>query len=56
VLCSRKKSVSNMKRRRRGQGGGLVWVWLCNCNWQLGKSISKNIEIQYTRVTPDREN
>jgi hypothetical protein len=21
-----------------------------------GKSISKNIEIQYTRVTPDREN
>jgi hypothetical protein len=39
-----------------GRGGGLVWVWLCNCNWQLGKSISKNIEIQYTRVTPDREN
>ena len=56
VLCSRKKSVSNMKRRRRGQGGGFGLGVAVQLQLATGKSISKNIEIQYTRVTPDREN
>jgi hypothetical protein len=39
-----------------GRGGGFGLGVAVQLQLATGKSISKNIEIQYTRVTPDREN